>query len=99
MVFEFSESEFNEVIEKYFIQQNPLVLKEFPSKEKKKYLCLMPIMSIFDKSKIYSEKEINEMIKTVYAYDYCIIRRYLVDYGFLSRSKDGRTYWVDEVKL
>lgn len=96
MAFEFTDSELNEVMEKYFISLNPPVLKEFPSKEKKKYLCLIPMMSVFEKSKQYSEKEINDIIKMIFAYDYCIIRRYLIDYGFLSRSNDGKTYWVRE---
>jgi len=96
MVLEYTELELKQVIDSYFSSVEPLVLKSFPPKEKKKYLCLIPIIALFDKTKIYSEKEVNERLKQVYDFDYCIIRRYLIVYGFLDRLNDGSQYFVKE---
>lgn len=96
MKFEYTEDELNEVISSYFKSTNPLILKAFPPKEKKKYLCLIKIIELFDPSRQYTEKEINDILKTVYELDYCIIRRYLIVYDFLDRKNDGSLYWVKE---
>jgi len=98
MNFDYTEQEVEEVLMKHFDQVSPPILKSFPSKEKKKYLCLIPIIKAFEKDRKYTEKETNAVLKNVYAYDYCIIRRYLVDYGFLSRMENGQFYWVNEAK-
>lgn len=96
MKFEYTQAELDEVVKTYFNSTNPLVLKSFPPKEKKKYLCLIKIMEIFHPTKKYREKEINELLKSVYEFDYCIIRRYLIVYEFLDRLNDGSLYWVKE---
>ena len=33
------------------------------------------------------------MLAAVYE-DYSMLRRYLVDYGFMGRTKDGTEYWL-----
>ncbi|WP_236719720.1 DUF2087 domain-containing protein [Neobacillus mesonae] len=33
------------------------------------------------------------MLKSIYA-DFATIRRYLIEYGFMDRSKDCMKYWV-----
>lgn len=86
----------NEVKQKYFISTDPLVLRSIPVKEKRKFICFTIIASQFEKSLIYTEKEINEILKSIYPLDYAIIRRYLIDYKFLSREDNGRSYWVTE---
>ena len=63
-------------------------------KEKKKYILLTFIIEKFDKNKIYSEKEINEVLEPIYE-DYAFVRRYLIDYRFLLRKNDGSEYWVN----
>lgn len=58
-------------------------------------------MAVFDflleqieqKGTSFSEKELNEILK-VYYDDYALLRRYLVDFGFLSRDKFGIEYVV-----
>lgn len=70
-------------------------LKNFPAKEKKKIIILEEIMKNFRKGKIYSEKDINKTLKRIYE-DNATIRRYLIEYGFLDRSKDCSKYWVRE---
>lgn len=97
-MFDYTSAELEEVKAKYFSSLIPLVLSDFPSKEKKKFLCLIPIIESFDQKKVYLEKEVNEILKSIYAFDYCILRRYLIDYGFLDREESGKSYWVREDK-
>lgn len=68
-------------------------LRTLNVKEKQKIVVLNEIAKRFDKRLIYSEQEVNEMLKPVY-HDYIGLRRYLVDYGFLDRQSDGSEYWV-----
>lgn len=68
-------------------------LSIFPSKEKRKLIVLQHILTKFEKGKIYTEREINEVLKNIYD-DFATIRRYLIEYGFLDRNKDGSEYWV-----
>lgn len=67
----------------------------FPSKEKKKIVILQYIMEAFTANRQYEEKEVNEIIKEKFE-DYVTVRRYLVQYGFLDRKRDGSSYWVKE---
>ncbi|AUD65280.1 hypothetical protein BK011_06110 [Tenericutes bacterium MZ-XQ] len=97
MSFEITEKDFKEAEQRYIDTLNPLVLKVFPAKEKKKYVLLTYIIKLFKKGIQYTEKEINEILKPVYE-DYVIIRRYLVDYDFLDRLDNGKAYWVKEKK-
>ncbi|TQR20497.1 DUF2087 domain-containing protein [Psychrobacillus vulpis] len=83
-----------EDVEKKFFPKGidgPLI--KFPKKEKQKLATLRVIIKRFDIEKIYSEKEINEVLKNVYA-DFVTLRRYLIEYGFLDRRDDGSEYWV-----
>ena len=40
-----------------------------------------------------TEQEVNEILRPIYE-DYMTIRRYLIMYGFMERTKDGRQYWL-----
>lgn len=68
-------------------------IKSYPAKEKKKIIILAEIIKKFSKDKKYSEKEVNEIIKTFHD-DYATIRRALVEYGFIHRSDDCISYWI-----
>ncbi|MFE8697005.1 DUF2087 domain-containing protein [Cytobacillus sp. FJAT-53684] len=71
------------------------VLRELPSKEKRKIIILLELIKQFECGVTYSEKEVNERLSSIFA-DFAILRRYLVDYQLLERSKDCRDYWVNE---
>jgi len=47
----------------------------------------------FDSSEKYTEKEVNQILESVYP-DFVTLRRYLIEYGFLDRTADGSKYWV-----
>jgi hypothetical protein len=65
----------------------------FPSKEKRKIIILQYIIGKFDPKQRYTEKEVNEILKGLID-DYATVRRYLIEYGFMGRSRDCREYWV-----
>lgn len=81
------------IIETFFSSTHPLVLKSFSPKEKKKVAILGKIAEQFEYGKKYSECEVNEILKPIYD-DYMTIRRYLIMYGFMERTRDGRQYWL-----
>ncbi|MBB6623313.1 DUF2087 domain-containing protein [Clostridium gasigenes] len=70
-------------------------VKTYPAKEKKKIIVLAEIVKNFSKGRKYSEKEINSMLKRIYE-DYAIIRRALIEYGFIERTNDCSSYWIKE---
>jgi len=88
-----TDKEKKDVIKNYFTPEGGL--KNYPSKEKRKIIVLQEIVSNFKRGKIYTEREINRILKRIYE-DYVTIRRALIEYGFLERSADCSSYWVKE---
>lgn len=70
----------------------PPKLRVFPAREGKRKELLPRFAALFEPKKEYTEKEVKNLIKTIYEDD-AIIRRYLVDYGYLNRTKDGSKYY------
>jgi len=95
MIFNYTKEEYETVIERYFDSVEPVVLNNFPAKEKRKFIALQLIKTVFETGKIYTEKEVSEILRHVYP-DYATLRRYLVDYKYLVRKPDGSAYWVYE---
>lgn len=84
--------------EKEKIRKNLIIdgkVKALPSKEKKKIVVFQYIMEKFEPGRIYSEKEVNEIIKAIID-DFVTARRYLIEYGYMDRKRDGSEYWVIE---
>lgn len=77
-------------IEDLYFKNNKLI--NFPSKNNKKYMVMEYISKTFIKEGYYTEKEINEILKNIFV-DYALLRRYLIDYKLLNRTKDCRKYW------
>lgn len=76
--------------EKSLISQSKL--RSFPIKEGKRKALLPRFANLFEPNRDYSEKEVKTIIKNIYEDD-AVIRRYLVDYGYLKRSPDGSKYY------
>jgi DNA-binding CsgD family transcriptional regulator len=87
-----TEKEKAEILKNAFFSLDPLKLKVFPAKEKKKVIVLAQIAGQFEITKHYSEKEVNEILKGNFD-DYVTIRRYLIEYGFMDRTIDCNEYW------
>lgn len=80
----------NKVCKHYFNQKGRL--KHFPAKEKKKLIILRAISEFFESGHSYSEQDVNSKLQDIFE-DYVTLRRYLIQYGFLKREKDGSLYW------
>lgn len=68
-------------------------LRRFPPKAKEQVVVMRRILRSFDPERRYPEREINEMLGRIFG-DYALLRRLLIDYGFLDRKNDGSEYWV-----
>lgn len=88
-----TEEEKLKVFDSFLISRIPLKLKSIPRKEKYKLILLQEIAQLFQPGRMYSESEVNQLLKEVYS-DYASIRRYLIDFGYLRRDKDCATYWL-----
>ena len=84
-------SEREKIIATYFDETG--FIKQFPSKEKRKIVVLSVLAQKFDPKKNYSEAAVNDVLKQAIT-DYVTVRRYLIEYGFMQRTKDGKTYWL-----
>ena len=80
------------IINSCFRSLEPLKLKTFSTKEKRKLVILRKIITLFSQNRTYTEKEVSEILKSVYS-DFVTLRRYLIEYGFMERSADGSSYW------
>ncbi|MFU8793464.1 MAG: DUF2087 domain-containing protein [Acholeplasmataceae bacterium] len=94
-MFTYTNDELQSVFDTCFESREPLILKQFPAKEKKKYLVLLWIKDIFIKDVMYTESDVNTLLKPIY-HDYVTLRRYLIDYQFLMRKRDGSVYMKTE---
>lgn len=67
----------------------------WPAKQQDKRLILEYLASKFEHKRNYSEKEVNALLNTWHTFeDYALLRRYLFDYAFLDRERDGSRYWL-----
>lgn len=85
-----TEEEQGKIVAKYF---NNGILSKFPIKQKQKLGVLREIAKYLEGQENYTEKQLNQHLKTIYP-DYVLIRRYLIEYGFLDRKADGSLYWL-----
>ena len=73
-------------------------LTQFPKKRKKQIYVLFYIAPKIEKGRVYTEKEINEILEGLHTFsDCCRLRRDLCDCGFMRREKDGSAYMMNEV--
>lgn len=70
----------------------------FPRNDAEKQVLLSRIMQDFEEGKTYSEEEINKIIKK-YFEDFALIRRELVNFGYMQRSPGGVKYKVLKKQL
>jgi hypothetical protein len=62
-----------------------------PAKRTRRLMLLDRVAQAFEPGRRYPEPVVDEILKAVYD-DHCVLRRYLVDEEFLSRTAAG-TYW------
>ncbi|WP_080844133.1 DUF2087 domain-containing protein [Cytobacillus gottheilii] len=88
-----TEEESIKILNKYFPQGVEGKLASFPPKEKQRLIILRAAAERISSEKKYDEKEMNTVLAGVFD-DYVLLRRYLIEYGFLAREKDGSAYWL-----
>lgn len=88
-----TQEEQQKILKNYFSAGIHPQLIKFPRKEKQRLIVLREIAKQLKMGHIYDEKELNQTLRAFYD-DYVLIRRYLIDYGFLDRKVDGSQYWL-----
>ena len=73
----------------------------FPRRFKAKLVALHYFQIAFVAGETYNEPQVNAAIQrgNIFDLDHVQIRRYLVDYGMLNRSPDGRMYQLSDAYL
>lgn len=87
-----TEQEREKIIAGAFSSLAPLKLRAFSPKEKKKIVILTKIAEEFERDRRYTEQQVNEVLSGIYE-DYATLRRYLIEYGFMERTRDCKSYW------
>ncbi|OAS87785.1 MULTISPECIES: DUF2087 domain-containing protein [Metabacillus] len=88
-----TQEEQEKIISKYFPEGTNKSLNKFPPKEKQRLVILREITNQLKPDHMYTEQELNQILKAIYE-DHVMIRRYLIEYGFLDRKPDGSKYWL-----
>jgi hypothetical protein len=96
--YKITSDEETKIILKYFTEGPDGPLKTFDMKEKSKIVVLGQIARHFSHNRVYSEKQVNEILKSIYP-DFATLRRYLIEYGFMDRKPDCSEYWLKEDKV
>jgi len=65
-------------------------IAKMPAQLKKKLVLIEEIAKAFESNKQYTEKEMNLTIADYYE-DFCMVRRFMVDYGLFNRDAGGYT--------
>ena len=79
------------VVENYTFPEGRL--KTIPSQRKKREAILRHILKAFDPDVVYTEKQVNEILKQFHE-DTATLRRELIGYRMMSRKAGGSAYWV-----
>lgn len=70
-------------------------LTVWPAKRDDRELVLRYLASKFETERVYTEREVNEIINRWHAYrDHATLRRELYDNHLLNRTSDGARYWL-----
>lgn len=83
------------ILKSYLKKYSSKCFRQLPVKYQYQLIVFKYIMNFIDSDKTYSEKEINNILKDFY-YDYCTLRRYLVEFSLIGRHKGGSLYWVNK---
>ena len=90
--FAITEKERAQIMKSVFESEHPLRLRAFPPKAKKQIVILARVVQELQTGKEYTERELNDVLGAIYE-DYAILRRGLIDYGYMGRTRDGKRYW------
>ncbi|MDE7307408.1 MAG: DUF2087 domain-containing protein [Lachnospiraceae bacterium] len=85
---------YNKKLDNYFDSNGKLL--QYLSKRPMRIIVLTKIVRQMQENRKYTEKEINEIIRSHIAFsDIELIRREMYQYKLLGRLRDGSEYWVE----
>ncbi len=84
-----AEEKYEKEVLSHFFKYGKLV--QIPTQRKKREIVLSEMAKRLEKGRVYSEKEINEVILAFHE-DYCTIRREMIACGIVAREKES--YWL-----
>ena len=68
-------------------------LRQWPSRHKVQRMAIALLARRFEPGREYREKEVNETLMDCHTFaDWALLRRNLVDWGFMARESDGSRY-------
>lgn len=83
-----------EMVQSYLDVEGKITV--WPGKRKYKELIVQYLASKFEIGVEYTEKEVNEIIDQWHTFnDYFLLRRSLIDYRYMKRTRDGAKYWKE----
>ena len=68
------------------------IIRQLPTNKRKLDVILRYLVEQFDEGRIYTEKEVNQVIGALNE-DISGLRRDLISVGYLARERDGSAYW------
>lgn len=69
-------------------------IRVWPSKQEMKLAVVAYLSTQFEPDRNYTEKEVNAIINAWHTFgDYFLLRRSLVDFGYMARTRNGASYW------
>lgn len=92
--FAITRAEFAKIVHAHFPDGPDGRLDRMPKKEKHKIIVMIQVLKRLAAGRRYTNREMDEILSEA-SDDHVTLRRYLVDYGFLDRTPDGREYWLD----
>jgi hypothetical protein len=91
--------EYEEQVLHEFIRNGKLT--RLPVRQLKKLMVLLRWLATrFEPEQMYTEPEVNAILKAVYETDHVSLRREMINFGYLRRERGGGKYWLapaDEV--
>lgn len=92
--FAITNSEWQSTVTKYLTTDDgQLKLTRLPKKQKEIVIVLDRLTQSLPTDMTWNEHEITAILKKISS-DPVTLRRYLIDYGFLARTRDGAKYWL-----
>lgn len=71
----------------------------WPARPAKRNAALQYLATKFQPGKEYTEREVNELLKTWHTFgDHALLRRELYDAKLIERTRDGAKYWRTKVE-
>ena len=76
-----------------FLDSDGRIIK-LPHRRPQRLATLKYLAQHFQPERTYTEREVNALCDAWHTFgDYFMLRRELVDFGFLARERDGSRYW------